>query len=58
MTVAAPLRIAASRDDAGRLVEQDVALAFGGPDTPAIDADVVGGHGLRAHLADRRAVDA
>jgi len=53
----AALRIGTRRDETSRFVEQDVALALGGRQPSAVDADVVGvGVGLGAHLLHRRAV--
>ena len=54
-----PLRIGARRDVAARLVQQQIQVALGDLDAAAVDADVIARRiGLRAELADGRAVDA
>jgi len=53
-----PLRVRPCRDDAGRLVEQDVAMTLRRTEAPSVNANVVcRGIGLDAHFADRLAVD-
>jgi hypothetical protein len=52
-----PLRVGTCRDDAGRLVQQDVAMTLRLAEPPAVDLDVVGRRiGLDAHFPDRVAV--
>jgi len=54
----APLRVGPGRHVAGRLVEQDVALALRRAEAAAVHADVVGVPvGFGAHLEHRLAVD-
>jgi hypothetical protein len=55
---AAPLRIRSRRDDAGRFVEQDVAMSLGCLDSAAVHLDLAGGRiDLHAHLGDGLPID-